>query len=70
MFPILMAKIGGGGTFGVFLAMAVGALLFVCFYAPEFKGHSLEEIRAYWDNGGRWPVGKLNNAHIREQLAD
>jgi MFS transporter, SP family, galactose:H+ symporter len=25
-------------------------------YAPETKGRQLEEIRHFWENGGRWPA--------------
>ena len=31
------------------------ALVFVYRLAPETKGRALEDIRGYWDNGGRWP---------------
>jgi hypothetical protein len=33
----------------------VAAFLFVFRFAPETKGRQLEDIRHYWENGGRWP---------------
>jgi SP family galactose:H+ symporter-like MFS transporter len=60
LFPPVLAMIGGVYTFGAYAVVALGAFFFVYFLAPEFKGRSLEEIRAYWDNGGSW---SLENAY-------
>lgn len=46
---------GGALTFGIFLVLAAAAWWFIYALAPETKGRMLEDIRAYWDNGGRWP---------------
>ena len=34
--------------------MALLAWIFVWKLAPETKGRELEEIRHYWENGGKW----------------
>ena len=41
----------------MFAALAVLSFAFVWWLAPETKGRPLEAIRAYWENGGRWPEG-------------
>ena len=48
-------SLGGSVTFGIFFALALTSLAFVYVLAPETKGRSLEAIRTYWYNGGRWP---------------
>ncbi|WP_051791358.1 sugar porter family MFS transporter [Amycolatopsis jejuensis] len=53
-FPNAMAAMGGTATFGLFLVMSVIALAFIAKLAPEVKGRQLEEIREYWERGGRW----------------
>ncbi len=50
-----LEKIGGAGTFGLFAVLCVLALGFVYKFAPETKGRQLDEIRHYWENGGKWP---------------
>jgi sugar porter (SP) family MFS transporter len=47
--------LGGVGTWVLLGTLAIIAFAFVYRLAPEAKGRRLEEIRAYWDNGGRWP---------------
>jgi hypothetical protein len=37
--------------------LALISFAFVWWLAPETKGRPLEAIRAYWENGGRWPEG-------------
>ena len=39
----------------LFLVLSLFAIGFVYVLAPETKGRQLEEIRAYWYNGGSWP---------------
>lgn len=46
---------GGSGTFMFFGVMAILAFLFVYKMAPETKGRPLDDIRHYWENGGKWP---------------
>lgn len=53
-FPGMLAALGGTSTFAVFAVLSAAALLFMFRMAPETKQRSLEEIRGYWDNNGRW----------------
>ena len=46
---------GQAAVFLVFAVLAILALIFVFFYAPETKGKDLDDIRHYWENGGKWP---------------
>jgi MFS transporter, SP family, galactose:H+ symporter len=54
VFLSLLNTLGGAGTFAVFGVLAVAGFLFVFRLAPETKGRHLEDIRHYWENGGRW----------------
>ncbi len=54
-FLTMLNSLGGGGTFALFGVFALAALVFVYRFAPETKGRPLEEIRHFWENGGRWP---------------
>jgi sugar porter (SP) family MFS transporter len=54
-FLTMLDALGGAGTFAVFGLLAVAGFLFVFRLAPETKGRHLEDIRHYWENGGRWP---------------
>lgn len=53
-FLSAMENVGGAVSFGFFAVMAVLAWIFVWKLAPETKGRELEEIRHYWENGGKW----------------
>ncbi|BBY22479.1 sugar porter family MFS transporter [Mycobacterium stomatepiae] len=53
IFLTMLHTLGGAGTFAVFGVLAVVAFGFVYRYAPETKGRQLEEIRHFWENGGR-----------------
>ncbi|CCH75902.1 putative sugar-transport integral membrane protein [Nostocoides japonicum T1-X7] len=55
VFLSMLQQLGGAGTFVVFGLLAVAAFAFVAKLAPETKGRQLEDIRHYWENGGRWP---------------
>lgn len=55
-FLSMLQQLGGAGTFMVFGALAVLAFIFVLRMAPETKGRNLEDIREFWENGGRWEV--------------
>ena len=55
VFLSALGALGGSLTFGIFLVLAIVAFFFVYALAPEVKGRQLEDIRAYWYNGGRWP---------------
>jgi sugar porter (SP) family MFS transporter len=48
-------RLGGAGTWALLGGLAIIAFAFVFKLAPEAKGRRLEEIRSYWDNGGKWP---------------
>jgi sugar porter (SP) family MFS transporter len=54
-FLTVFQDLGGAGTFGLFLALAVFSFVFILALAPETKGRPLEDIRRYWENGGSWP---------------
>jgi SP family galactose:H+ symporter-like MFS transporter len=45
-FPVLLATLGGAGSFWLFAALGIVAWLFVYFRVPETKGRTLEEIEA------------------------
>jgi MFS transporter, SP family, arabinose:H+ symporter len=57
-FLSALESLGGTATFALFAALAAIAFAFVWWLAPETKGRPLEDIRAYWENGGSWPEGK------------
>ncbi|MDD7813306.1 sugar porter family MFS transporter [Mycobacterium sp. CSUR Q5927] len=56
VFLTMLTSLGGASTFAVFGALALLSLAFVYRYAPETKGRQLEDIRHFWENGGRWPA--------------
>jgi hypothetical protein len=51
----VLKDMGGTGTFGLFLGLAIVSFVFIAAMAPETKGRPLEAIRIYWENGGHWP---------------
>jgi SP family arabinose:H+ symporter-like MFS transporter len=55
-FLTALESLGGTATFAMFATLAVVSFAFVSWLAPETKGRPLEAIRAYWENGGRWPA--------------
>jgi hypothetical protein len=54
-FLSALDSLGGTATFAMFAGLAVVSFVFVWWLAPETKGRPLEDIRLYWENGGRWP---------------
>jgi SP family galactose:H+ symporter-like MFS transporter len=54
VFLTLLHSLGGAGTFALFAVLTLVAFGFVYRYAPETKGRQLEDIRHFWENGGRW----------------
>ena len=44
VFPIMMEKLGGAGTYLIFCLINVFSLIFYMKYVPETKYHSLEEL--------------------------
>jgi SP family arabinose:H+ symporter-like MFS transporter len=55
-FLSALESLGGTATFAMFAALAAIAFAFVWWLAPETKGRPLEDIRAFWENGGSWPA--------------
>jgi sugar porter (SP) family MFS transporter len=55
-FLSVLGDIGGVATFTLFGVLAVVSFGFVWWLAPETKGRPLEDIRLFWENGGRWPA--------------
>ena len=56
VFLTMLTSLGGAATFAVFGILALLSFGFVQRYAPETKGRQLEDIRHFWENGGRWPA--------------
>jgi MFS transporter, SP family, galactose:H+ symporter len=54
LFLTMLHSLGGAGVFAAFGVFAVVAFAVVYRYAPETKGRQLEDIRHFWENGGRW----------------
>ncbi len=54
LFLTMHQTLGTSTTFAVLGAFAVTAFAFVYRLAPETKGRQLEDIRHFWENGGRW----------------
>ncbi|MEV4109919.1 sugar porter family MFS transporter [Nonomuraea sp. NPDC049695] len=50
-----LESLGASGTFGVLLGFAALAWVFLWRLAPETRERPLESVRAFWENGGRWP---------------
>ena len=55
-FLSVLGDIGGVWTFTLFGVLAILSFGFVWWFAPETKGRPLEDIRLFWENGGRWPA--------------
>ena len=55
LFLTALQSLGGATTFAGFAGLAAAAFGTVYRFAPETKGRQLEEIRHFWENGGRWP---------------
>ena len=54
LFLTLLQTLGSSITFAALGVFAVAAFAFVYWLAPETNGRQLEEIRHFWENGGRW----------------
>lgn len=61
VFLTMLTSLGGAVTFAVFGVLALLSLAFVYRYAPETKGRQLEDIRHFWENGGRWPEKEIGS---------
>ena len=68
VFLTMLHSLGGAGAFAVFAVLAVIAFVIIYRYAPETKGRELEDIRHFWENGGKWPEGDAGTsaAHVGE----
>ena len=49
VFPIMMEKLGGAGTYLIFCLINVFSLIFYTKYVPETKYHSLEELEVHFE---------------------
>jgi len=47
--------LGKSAVFFIYAAFAALGIAFVRYCVPETKGHSLEDIDAYWTQGRKWP---------------
>ncbi len=56
LFPPVLKGVGGVGVFLIFGLFAIASLAFVFKFAPETTGRPLDDIRYYWENGGKWPT--------------
>ena len=63
-FLTVLDKLGGLGTFALFLGLAVFSFVFIWAMAPETKGRPLEAIRIYWEHGGHWPSEAETQAEL------
>jgi sugar porter (SP) family MFS transporter len=61
-FLNLLTDLGGAVAFAVFGVLALAAFAFVFRLAPETRGRPLEDIRHYWEQGGRWPADGVDRA--------
>lgn len=48
VFPIMLEKLDGALTFGIFAVMCAITFVFVLLVVPETKGKTLEQIEKYW----------------------
>lgn len=53
-----ISTFGQSMVFYGFAVLAALAILFVYKFAPETKGRQLDDIRYFWENGGKWPKDK------------
>jgi len=65
VFLSIMTAVGGSWTFLGLGFMALLAIVFSVKLAPETKGHALDEIAGYWENGGAWPAAAGTEASAR-----
>ena len=49
VFPVMMEKLGGAGTYLIFCLLNVLSLIFYMKFVPETKYHSLEELEARFE---------------------
>jgi sugar porter (SP) family MFS transporter len=68
VFLTMLTSLGGAVTFAVFGVLAMASFGFVYRYAPETKGKQLEDIRHFWENGGRWPKTPVHSRGVAETV--
>ncbi|MGH3564061.1 MAG: sugar porter family MFS transporter [Mycobacterium sp.] len=66
VFLTMLHSLGGAGTFTVFGAIALSALVFVYRLAPETKGRQLEDIRHLWGTGRATPAERITATAVAE----
>jgi MFS family permease len=50
-FLTLIEKLGKAGTFWLFALISVVGIVYCCFFVPETKGYTLEQIEEYLRKG-------------------
>jgi sugar porter (SP) family MFS transporter len=63
-FLTLVNALGKDVVFWIYAAFAGLGLVFVRFFVPETKGHTLEEVEVYWTHDRHWP----ETAEARETM--
>ncbi|WP_082468988.1 sugar porter family MFS transporter [Sciscionella sediminilitoris] len=63
-FLPVLTDLGGAATFIIFGVLAAISFVFVLAFAPETKGKPLEQVRFFWQNGGRWPSEQELASHV------
>ncbi|MCB0920061.1 MAG: sugar porter family MFS transporter [Actinobacteria bacterium] len=54
-FTSLGDAIGMATVWLIFAVIAIIGIIFVWVFAPETKGRDVDEVRIFWENGGKWP---------------
>ncbi|MEI6624085.1 MAG: sugar porter family MFS transporter [Actinomycetes bacterium] len=54
-FTAVVNAIGMTAVMGIFAVLAIIGILFVWKFAPETKGRDVDDVRKFWENGGKWP---------------
>ena len=55
-FTALGNAIGAEMVWGMFAVLAIFGVFFVGKFAPETKGRDVDDVRKFWENGGKWPA--------------
>jgi MFS transporter, SP family, galactose:H+ symporter len=61
-FLTVLHSLGGAKSFALFAFFGVISFAVMYRFAPETKGRQLEEIRHFWENGGRWPSQEMTES--------
>lgn len=55
-FTALEGVIGAAAVWAIFAVIAIIGIFFVWKFAPETKGRDVDDVRMFWENGGKWPT--------------